>query len=167
MAQYSTPQELQKAIMHDLSGVVIGVTEHYLGVLKKNVDDEVYQNPDQKPAVYKRTGEFLNSWILDILSTTKENEFGMRIYSDPDLMVYDPEKSQHGSPDGSEDRRDLMTEAILLGILWDYETDADVDWWMLSDTRDFWTPTIKEMDDSFHKTVVEAFKNIENNIQIV
>lgn len=167
MAEYFTPQELQKALMNDLSDVVSDVSEHYLGVLKKNVDKEVYQNPDHKPSVYERTGQFLDSWSLNFLPTVKENEFGIEIYSEPDLMVYNPEKAQHGSQFMVEDHREYMPEAILLGILWDFSTDEDTDWWRFPGTRDFWTPTIEDMDKTFHQKVIESFKNNKINIQII
>lgn len=177
MAQFSTPQELQKAMMNDLFNVVSGVTDYYLGVLKRNVDDKVYQNPQYQPSVYERTGQFLDSWIFRILPMTRPNEFGMEIYSDPELMVYDPETSSHGSPDGEEDRREFMAEAILWGAFWDYDYASYEDdegnsiqpfeWWKYPDTRDFWTPTIEEMDENFRKVVIEMYNDNSKNIIIV
>lgn len=166
MAQFSTPQQLERALMRNLSDVVTKTTEHYLKVLKKNVDEEVYKNPQHVPSMYERTGQFLESWIFDILPSTKNNEFGMEIYSNPELMTYNPEKSQHGSPYGDEDRREYMPEAILWGILWDYSTGEDEDWWRFPDTRDFWTPTIEEIDRTFNKKVIEFFKEGKDNIEI-
>lgn len=177
MAQFSTPQELQKAMIGDLFDVVSGLTDYYLDVLKQNVDDKVYQNPNYQPSVYERTGQFLDSWGFRILPTTRSNEFGMEIFSDPDQMVYDPESSQHGSPNGEEDRREVMVEAILWGAFWDYDyapyenNDGDenrpFEWWKYPDTRDFWTPTIEEMDESFRKMAIKLYKENGKNIIIV
>jgi len=168
MAQYSTPQELQKAMMEDLFGVVTNLTEHYLKVLKNNVDEQIYSNPDHPhPSMYQRTGQFLESWIFRFLPQTRPNEFGTEIYSEPDLMVYNPELSQHGSPDGMEDRRAIMPEAILWGAFWDYTRDEEDEWWRYPDTRDFWTPTIDEMDRSFRKKVIEIYHENDRNIIIV
>lgn len=170
MAVYSNRQELEKAMMKDLTNVLFDVATLSKEIVIDNVQSEVYDVGS--PQVYERQAKnrgFLGSWdIRPQQDLFEAGNFIMsyQIFSNPDLMDYIPEQSKHGHRDGDLDRRSIMDVAIAEGTHWDFTSgvaDAfyeaygeELDWWKLP--RDYFTPSIETISDEMDLMVQNMYK---------
>jgi hypothetical protein len=161
---------LEAIIMNDLKIVIEECAEEALQTVKKNVQEYVYDLWSNQVRQYERLGEFggyLGSWTMERIMTGVDEgltEMGRsiayEIFSDPNRMT--SEYPHHKSIDG-EDRRSIMTEAILNGIEWDWSRkDGSYEWWKEKGTRDFWTPSLEEISNKFINTFLNKFRSRSN-----
>lgn len=179
MAFYYTPLALQKDMLKDLDGVILDIAILAKEIVVENVWAEVY-NPF-KPEMYERQGEnggFVASWdIVFEIPRGNKNAVAYRIFSNPELMEYNPNQesssgeytfAMHGSPDGEQDRRSIMDVAIAEGKYWDYSSknaqaafDAfgeDIEWW--KNPRDYFTPSLKDLLEQIDDMTYNAYNKI-------
>jgi len=148
---------LESALMNELKDIMAECSEEALQIVKKNVEQYVYDWWKSEVRQYNRLGEdggYLGSWTKERLMEGVDeglSEMGRsiayEIFSDPNRMR--SEYPSHKSIDG-EDRRSIMTEAILNGVEWDWSRkDGSYEWWKHKGTRDFWTPALEEISEKF------------------
>lgn len=138
---YSVLNNIIKDALDATAGYVLGVIEYY-------IMHDVYGSGNI-PHVYKRTNEFLNSWMKDIEDNNKYNEVIATIFSNSNLMSYDPETHTHGSY-LSGDFREHMAEAIEEGLGYRYfpQIRSDGTKNPAGQPRPFFSDTVSELDRS-------------------
>ena len=161
---YKSFSELEAAILSDLMDVVADLSKEMLNEVKNQIEQVVYEPYSDLIRQYERLGEdggFVGSWIRsssDIKFAGSKDILTASVFSDPSLMA--SSHPHHASKDG-EDRRKIMTEAILEGTDYDYSSPEGLfddenavlfNWWQRP--RDFWTPVIKFVE-MFSSDIVE------------
>ena len=152
------------AMSNDVEQMVSAIGDAYVGVVQEYVQEYVY-NP-YTPRIYDRTHEFYDSW------TYKQQRSGLsingEIFSDPDKMSFDPENFIHGSGGlypfapmayqdfGAVDRRSIMAQIVAEGTNFDFyipeeKADKGDNWW--ARPRDYWTPSIGEIDGTINSMI--------------
>lgn len=186
---FTNNASLFDAINDDVALIVRQVSEEYLEIMKENVDKIVYE--PYKPALYNRRhtpsihskdffleyngDSFYDSWVSEGYYDELGNPYNV-IYSDPQIMAYEPDSYIHGNP--KVDRRDEMDENIAEGKNFDFMVEeftedkdgntvenpayAESNWW--TKPRDYFTPTVDEIKNSIDKSVWR--KLIRMKIQI-
>lgn len=158
---------LETIIMGNLKNVMAECSEEALQIVRKNVQEYVYDWWESEVRQYLRYGEdggYLGSWTKERMMTGIDEglaESGRviaySIFSDPNRMISD--YPHHKSIDG-EDRRSIMTEAILNGVEWDWSRkDGTYEWWKHKGTRDFWTPSLEEISDKFLNSFLSKLRS--------
>ena len=142
---------LEMAILKDLDKVLTEVAEEILEMLKENIFSIVYE--PYEPSMYIRgyaSGGFLGSWeVGDSETEAIKNVLEAKIFSNPDEM--DSGGFHHGNED--VDRREFMDAVIAEGTDYDFLTLTGDDWWR--QPRDYWSPTIRELDAGYFDKLVE------------
>lgn len=165
--EYKKDDALFNQLNSDLGDLMYLVGERVQELLVKNIYEIVYE--PYRPAVYQRKendGGFISSWTQQFYEN--KGNLGVQIYSDPELMFFDPNAEPplnyvHGRPgdDGQTtglfgeelDRRPYIDQHIAEGTGWDFSTSAranetdeerdfrrENEWW--KKPRDYFTPTI-------------------------
>jgi len=147
---------LEMAILNDLNKALDEVADEILELLKENVFSVVYE--PYEPSMYVRgyaNGGFLGSWeVGDSDSATIKNVLEAKIFSNPEEMTSGG--FHHGN--ASTDRREFMDAIIAEGTDYDFFTLVGGDWW--KEPRDYWTPTISQLDAGyFDALVTKALRN--------
>ena len=134
-------------VLNNVVADAIDATAGYiLGVLEYYIMHDVYGNGNV-PYVYDRTMEFLNSWVKDVEKGNKYGEVVATIFSDANLMSYDPDNHIHGSY-LSGDFREHMAEAIEEGLGYRYfaQTRRDGTQNPAGKPRPFFSDTVAELN---------------------
>jgi hypothetical protein len=158
---------LEAVLMGELKEVIAECSEEALEIIRKNVQEYVYDWWESEVRQYERLGEYggyLGSWTKERLMEGIDeglSEIGRSIaysiFSDPNRMI--SEYPHHKSIDG-EDRRSIMTEAILNGIEWDWSRkDGSYEWWKNKGSRDFWTPSLEEISNKFINSFLSKLRS--------
>jgi hypothetical protein len=159
MPTFDNDTSLMLAIYADMENVFEDASNQVTERVRDFVEEAVY-NPFSQ-GKYKRlgmNGGFLGSWRNSKLENIASLSLAYEIYSDPNLMVYDPILFQHGNM--FEDRRDIMDEAIEEG------TDYDFDETAASIKRDYWSLVLNMLEDgSMDKIIKESF--YKSGIEVV
>jgi hypothetical protein len=187
--EFQDNDSLMAQIKEDMTDVVDYVSSNIVELIKGNVEEIVY-NPfiprsyatSNGNRRYGEEGGFLGSWTTDLSYTDTGNAIA-KIYSDPELMVFDSLNHVHGHPEEESgqtqglfgdmiDRREIMDAAIAEGTNYDFfmvpkegeEQDPDENWW--TRPRDYFTPTIERLDSSeFDRYVDEGLRKNKFNFE--
>jgi hypothetical protein len=138
--------DLLNAFNPILDEVVAKMADEILDIIYGFIEADVYDK--YEAYVYKRTEEFLNSWISEIDRTGRRKEVIARIFDSPKKMSLDINHYVHGSPE-SNDFRAHLAEAIeegLGGHYWfpKYRRDGSINPAYVK--RPFFTDTIKYLE---------------------
>ena len=146
MATFTNDSSLLAAITMDIHKSMETLSEVIVETVKDSVKEIVYDPYTHLVKKYERLeehGGFLGSWRSD--KHNARNKISFWVYSDADMMTYEPDKFQHGAM--GEDRRDIMDRAIAEGSDYDFEPapEGGEYWWATN--RDYWTPVISELNE--------------------
>lgn len=145
MAEISSQPEFEKIFHRVCSEVITEVTLKAYEKLKDVVQREVYDT--YKPELYERLGDnggLKGAWGKDV--EIKSRSITGTIEYQPDLMIYNPDKAQHGNYKWGDLREDIA-EYIEKGYCRGVEA------------RPFWDIFEKELlNGTLDKWIKQAFK---------
>ena len=152
--------ELSQAIGKDMEKVVKKVSNYLVNQTRMSVEEKVYRAwPETK--WYDRLegkGGFLGSWD-DEISPFDGTSVVAKIFSNPQRMIYNGTKFQHGND--FTDRRQNLAEYIAEGTHYDWLGDSPND---NSFARDYWTPVLEQLQDGSVEQVLDnSMKSIGLN----
>lgn len=111
-------REVYKKIGYVIEQAIEKTTDEVLDILIDYIYHDVY-GTGNPPHMYNPTFEFIDSWVKKIEGGNKYNEVIATIYSEANLMSYNPSEHIHGSF-LSGDFREHMAEAIEEGLGYKY-----------------------------------------------
>jgi hypothetical protein len=160
MTIINNDNELSQAIGKDMEKALKVVSNYLVNQTRMSVEEKVYY---AWPATkwYDRLegkGGFLGSWDSEI-SPFDGTSVKSKIFSNPEKMVYNGSKFQHGND--FTDRRKDLAEYIAEGTHYDWLGDSPND---TSFARDYWTPVLEQLDDGSVERVLEnSMKSLKIN----
>jgi hypothetical protein len=147
MLPASNDEELMLMIGNDLQKVIEQLADWILGQITMSLMDNVYSFPEGN--TYQRLemdGGVLGSFTKQITDFTG-NYVEAKVFSDPNLMVYDPEKHVHGNL--AEDRRPEILQDIETGTNYDFGGNSEI-------PREFWSIIENMVSDGTLDSVFEG-----------
>ncbi len=148
MAEMRNDREVYNVLNNVIRDALDATAGYVLGVIESYVMKDVYGSGNI-PHMYQRTNEFFNSWVKEVESSNRLDEVVATIFSDVDLMHYDPSNHIHGSY-LSGDFREHMAEVIEEGLGYKYfpQTRKDGTQNPAGKPRRFFSHTINELNKS-------------------
>ena len=153
--EYKNNESLMNAIRKDV-GIVIGkVSDYALSEVQNSVIENVYDvyEPLEYERLYDtvRSESFWGSWVNKKIEDTN-SIISYSVYSDPELMGYNPDKYQHGNEE--TDKRSELDAMIEESYGYDFLNKGEF-------PRDYWNPVIEQIDDdTFDFKTIQVLKGL-------
>ena len=158
--QIKNNAQLRRALMPVLQSLVNYILDEIYNLNQKKIEEIVYSV--YNPTFYKRTGQFKDSWEVqksNISGNYVKGEFGYN----PNKMIYNQSKAQHGSfynPPG--DARAYLAEIIYEGLAINSYGNGPINDDSWANKRDAWNALIEALgEDTINKWVKKYFKTVD------
>ncbi|MEI6296305.1 MAG: hypothetical protein WCO84_01490 [bacterium] len=150
MPTASNDKEMEKMFEDITKAVVNEITEKIMIRLKEIIQKNVYDVPKGGYTRLKEKGGLYGAWKTNSAKSV-DGITGSMEYA-PELMIYNPEKAQHGWEEVG-DLRDEIPKFVENAMKYKWGGNASI-------KRPFWKFLIQELDNGlFDKWVLEGFKS--------